>query len=609
MTAPGAAEIVLANPPSTPDIETVLKETLMDEESLVLVMEEEQTGVKVGRFLKDGKEITWDGLIDSKVPFDKSSSSQTAAEDVVIESEEAKGAVKVDELKQKVVASRESNIKEPVKKNSSSMSKNTDEKKDVPLIKQVQPLPFSSTEPTRVFLGCVESVTKVWVVREDDEERLNDLNAKLSQLKKGRKLKNNLSKMEFLILKILELTPSLKWRPGAVFGCNSSEYEGFYRAAVVEKEGTSKARVQFIDFGNYEVKPLSDLLNIPKDLAKEVSFAVGVTLQNSLEDNEDNRNSIEEKLGQENLTVTVVNGSAEFAAEGKILDFKESTPLEMKPVNVPAQDIPKVSECKIAEKTRYDPKSQLLPETLVLTDKKEEEEEVKPQKNDVEESAMPIKLKEPILENERDVRKAGKIFSDAIANLKSQDHKTSKPSIPSPKAPSSSSTDCPWKKGDAVVVRSVTGVWQKASVLEVRPDRGTEKNTVLVSSPGAPPMWKRTKDIRSSCVPMDALNLIEKDLNCNLVRPQGDGEVAEETKLKPCLPLPNVVGKVRDWMDKNIDITPAASKVSPTMSDSNKSIPQGPKLVTYIQNSAGSNHVQAVLSTSNLSLARYDRHF
>ena len=73
--------------------------------------------------------------------------------------------------------------------------------------------------------------------------------------------------------------------------------------------------------------------------------------------------------------------------------------------------------------------------------------------------------------------------------------------------------------------------------------------------------------------------------------------------------IPCVVGKVRDWMDKNIDITPAASKVSPTMSDSNKSIPQGPKLVTYIQNSAGSNHVQAVLSTSNLSLARYDRHF
>ena len=55
------------------------------------------------------------------------------------------------------------------------------------MTKQVQPVPFSSREPTRVFLGCVESVTKVWVLREDDEERLNDLNAKLSQAKKGRK--------------------------------------------------------------------------------------------------------------------------------------------------------------------------------------------------------------------------------------------------------------------------------------------------------------------------------------------------------------------------------------------------------------------------------------
>ena len=430
----------------------------------------------------------------------------------------------------------------------------------------------------------------------------------MQNFRRRRKVGNNftnLKKIECSLPKILDLTPSLKWRPGAVFGCNSSEYEGFYRAAVVEKEGTSKARVQFIDFGNYEIKPLSDLLNIPKDLAKEVSFAVGVTLQNSLEDTEDNRNSIEEKLGSDNLTVTVVDGSAEFAVDGGKIDFKGSNPPKLKSVKEPVQDIPKVSECKIAEEnTRSDPKNQLLPETQVSTDMTAiEEEEVKVKMNDHEESIKPIKLQEASLENERDVRKAGKIFSDAIANLKSQDHKTgpSKPFIPSSTAPSSSSIDCPWKKGDAVVVRSVTGIWQKASVLEVRPDK--LPNSVLVSSPGAPPMWKRTKDIRSSCVPMDALNLIEKDLNSNLVRPQGDGEVAEETK--PCLPLRNVVGKVRDWMDKNIDIAPASSKVSPTKLDSTKSIPQGPKLVTYIQNSAGSNHVQAVLSTSNLNLARY----
>ena len=217
----------------------------------------------------------------------------------------------------------------------------------------------------------------------------------MHNFRRQRKVGNNftnLSKDTFSLNEIVDLTPSLKWRPGAVFGCNSSEYEGFYRAAVVEKEGTSKARVQFIDFGNYEVKPLSDLLNIPKDLAKEVSFAVGVPLQNSLEDTEDNRNSIEEKLGSDNLTVTVVNGSAEFAVGGERLVFEGSNPPEIKPVKEPVQDIPKVSECKIVEeKTRSDPKK-LLPETQV-SQANTVKEEVKVNKNDHEATKI-INIKE-----------------------------------------------------------------------------------------------------------------------------------------------------------------------------------------------------------------------
>ena len=391
---------------------------------------------------------------------------------------------------------------------------------------------------------------------------------------------------------MLDLTPSNKWRPGAVFGCEFSEDEGFYRAAIVEKEGTNKARVQFIDFGNYEVKLLSDLLIIPKELAKEVSFAVCVVIKNSLEDTEENRALVEEKLGEDKkLTVTVVNGIAEFAVHGEKVNFEETNP--------PAPDV-KVDSVSVTHQITSTPDR--VDGSIQKEDSHCLKEDVKVNNNSHEESSKPMKSKEPCAESEKDVRKAGKIFSDAIANLKTQDHKSCSPKQSStPTAASTSSPDCPWKKGDAVVVRAVTGVWQKASVLEVRPDRVPG---VLVSSPGSPPMWKRTEDIRSSCVPLDALNLIEKDLNSN-VRPQGDGEVAE--KPKPCLPLSNVVGKVRDWMDKNIDIkvqTTAAPETSPKKFDSSKSIPQGPKLVTYIQNSAGSNHVQAVLSTSNLHLAR-----
>ena len=186
MMAPGAAEIVLANPPpSSSDIETILRDTLLTEESLVLVMEEDQSGVKVGKFLKDGQEITWDGLTDARAAFNKDGSHKVTADDVVIESEVAKQPAKAEELEPKLAASKESKSSQPNDSMKQILSKNTEEKKDVPLIKQVQPIPFTPNEPTRVFVVSVESVTKVWVVREDDEEKLNGLMATLEEMKKG----------------------------------------------------------------------------------------------------------------------------------------------------------------------------------------------------------------------------------------------------------------------------------------------------------------------------------------------------------------------------------------------------------------------------------------
>ena len=192
MTAPGAAEIVLANPPpSSSDIETILKDTLLNEESLVLVMEEDQSGVRVGKFLKDGHEITWDGLTDARTSCNKDRSHQVAADDVVIESEEAKSAPKAEELEPKVAPSKDektSQAKDSLKPEPAALlSKDTAEKKEVPLIKQVPPVPFTPNEPTRVFVVSVESVTKVWVVRVDDEAKLDKMMDVLGEINKDGK--------------------------------------------------------------------------------------------------------------------------------------------------------------------------------------------------------------------------------------------------------------------------------------------------------------------------------------------------------------------------------------------------------------------------------------
>ena len=187
MTAPGAAEIVLANPPKLcPDMETVLRETLMSEDGLVLVMEEDQSGVKVGKFLKDGNEITWDGLIDAKKSYDKDSRPQEATDDVVLESEESKGASQpIMEKKEEMPKPKEMKI--PISPDPSHNSaipvKSTDQSKEVLMIKQVQPVSFKPNEPMKVFVGSVETVKKVWLIRENEEEKLNELMSKMEKLK------------------------------------------------------------------------------------------------------------------------------------------------------------------------------------------------------------------------------------------------------------------------------------------------------------------------------------------------------------------------------------------------------------------------------------------
>ena len=107
---------------------------------------------------------------------------------------------------------------------------------------------------------------------------------------------------------ILDLTPTSKFRRGAVFGCTYSADGDLYRAVLVDKEPDSKVKIQFIDFGNTEIKGEKELFCIPEDLALEPSAAVPVQVFCHLEDNEENRRTVEDALNKENITVLMKGG-------------------------------------------------------------------------------------------------------------------------------------------------------------------------------------------------------------------------------------------------------------------------------------------------------------
>ena len=182
LMAPAAAEIVLASPPSPlSDCQVKLEETLL-ERDLVLLLEEEESGVKVGRFFENGNEIKWEGLVDSKTVLEKTHKTQHE-EDVVVETEsQAKQTtpkehtaqpVKVDVIQEKAT--------EDVQEKPTEKGKDIQEKPKK-LYKVVPASVPADGEECSVFLGYVESVSKVWMCREDDESRINNIMESLASI-------------------------------------------------------------------------------------------------------------------------------------------------------------------------------------------------------------------------------------------------------------------------------------------------------------------------------------------------------------------------------------------------------------------------------------------
>ena len=157
----------------------------MDKE-LVLVMEEDETGAKVGKFYENKVEVTWDDVVDSKSVVENKNKSEDVEEgDVVVES--------IVELNAIVEQSSETSAKETEKERIVSIDIDTDTaKKETPkiiakesapkLFKVVPPTPLEVNVEHKVYFGHLESTSKAWICRLEDEGRVSDIMERLASL-------------------------------------------------------------------------------------------------------------------------------------------------------------------------------------------------------------------------------------------------------------------------------------------------------------------------------------------------------------------------------------------------------------------------------------------
>ena len=443
---------------------------------------------------------------------------------------------------------------------------------------------------------------------------------------------------------------------GAVFGARFSEDNEMYRVGTVAKQEDQQYLVQFIDFGNKEAKPKAELFLLPEDLAGEPSAAIAIQIDTGLEDTEENRKDVDALLAQNTLSVTIENGKGQFFSNGQ----------PVFPVPVQEEEVSKAKEAEppISSQTQVQEPSTL--ESIVTTapknataptkERKQNPDFVQPTKVLKEEtvaaspSSTQIPAKDSIAENhegsplatplkpadmkvDTKSKNQGKqtqenscppskpaavekpkvnvsdsqCFVKAVKDIQTKPAPRKRPELNQDKARRNMPVGCsgdeamelPWRQGEAVVVKCSDDVWREAKIIASKMSR------VFVSTSDDSTVWVEIKNVRSSSVPAEALNKIDKDINSNtLIRETGDGADLETGDV-----LSQAVDKVKNWMEKNAnnqDIAPRfygeTSKAS-QMSISKK-LPEGSKLVDYCRTRSGSEHVQSVLNTSNVQLAR-----
>ena len=347
--------------------------------------------------------------------------------------------------------------------------------------------------------------------------------------------------------------------------------------------GSSQVKVQFIDFGNFEAKDTSELLCIPEDLATQPSAAFAVSIKTSYEDTKDNQSKIEDILSQDNLKVNMTGGCGTFYVnETEIVFGDESTEAEStndvsmhlpkKPMEFSAAETPCLSTVEEVSESESPPNEAVFTpvnDSIV----------VEPPTPSAEATitVAPVTPTTPKLVPVSS-------FKRAIEAVKTQDDCSMS------RTRRSSSSELPWTVGEVVTVR-YDEVWRNATVTKMR----GEMVEVNVDKCNAAPLWVEARHVRSACLPADALNLIDKDINYNSVRENGDG-----ADLTVDHSVAIGVGKVQDWIRKNQQTVPDKLVIkSPVKKNLPNSLPTGPALLDYCKSTAGSHHVQSILSSSD----------
>ena len=155
-----------------------------------------------------------------------------------------------------------------------------------------------------VVLVLVESVSRVWVQRKEDEKKVGQMTADLASMTAG-------------------LVPVRRPTTGGVYGSKFSEDNVMYRVVVLSKEADGSVIVRYIDFGNAERKETSELVHLPDQMARFPVAAHRVTLEENkaVKDSQANRDDVEKTLEGDLELVFEQGKCVAVKSEGTTLEF------------------------------------------------------------------------------------------------------------------------------------------------------------------------------------------------------------------------------------------------------------------------------------------------
>ena len=618
---------------------------------MVLILDTEQSGNRLGRFYEDGCEIKWDNLVETKSVFDKKANLILDEEnnaDVVIESE----TVIQEEIKVKT-NKKDNSVQKHQDPHSETMEKKSSPKRAALPVAEVPPLgkvpsklyklvpadlPAPSTE-IPVFLWHVESVSSAWLYRTEDEVRVSLLMDKLDRLAEANTLQ-----------------PAKRYKKGAVYGARYSNDGNLYRAVLLGKEKKEMVSIRFFDFGNSESIQENKLLDIPKEVAEEPAGAFLVNFESKMDDTCENMERIDAILGQDGLTVCLDGDNlATFKCNGKLLfapvDDMEEIEKSTEELEIKVPDEEKKEIVNEESKTKHEESVPFVHNSKEITS------DMSGFMGELEEGSQPPKVgnrvKDQVRSSEANVECPSKLENeneaDSRASVQVQVFKSAP--IPPPRLESAaaesgrvsagqpvltrnftkaitelqsqllrpSSTDqaelgldikpgLEWQQGDCVVARWPDQIWRKAEILQLDIQSGQAMVASLSNTSAQQPVSVPLDSLRSPSLPVETLNMIEKSVmeSCN-VRQKGDGAVSDRARAPAS--LPSAVGKVKDWFEKN-DKVFAGPKVpdqeegrAGRVSLGQLPLPPSRQLASYSMTGKGSSHIQAVVDVSKPGLS------